>query len=292
MIIAGGKKLNKRKGLKGAMTAEAALVFPIFIFAMIAFLSLFQIILTQGKLQWALMETSLQTARYAYVYQDLMEEENEEKSKTKTTYHNVLNHLEDGVFYQQCFEKYMKDEKGNWLYHKNFFTGNISFLKSKFLQDGENIDVIALYQIKLPIEILTGHTYTFVQRSRVRGFIGTTRFGIEKNNISDDLKDEIVYITDTGTVYHRSKSCSHLNLNISDVNFSEVASLRNENGGKYKPCEKCVGSKKIADGDTVYIAKEGDCYHMDRNCSGLKRTVKAVRLSEVAERRPCTRCGH
>ena len=278
-----------KKRCQGSLTVEAALVFPIFIFAIIGFLSLFQIMLIQGRVQWALMETSLEASRYAYVYQDVMGEEQPEKEKTKQTYQNVLGHMGDGVFYEQCFKKYMKD--GNeWLYNQDFLTGGFSFVQSKFLQDGKNVDVIVSYQVKLPIQILKGKTYTFVQRSRVHGFIGTTAFGKGKDN-TDKSKDSIVYITDTGTVYHKTQNCTHLNLSISNVNFSEVPDLRNENGGKYKACEKCVKTISISKNETVYIAKEGDRYHNNRNCSGLKRSTRAVQLSEAGNRRPCSRCG-
>lgn len=246
--------------------------------------------LIQGRVQWALMETSLEASRYAYVYQDVMEEEQPEKEKTKMSYQNVLGHLEDGAFYKQCFTKYMKDDNGDWLYNQNFLTGGISFMQSEFLQDGENIDIIVYYQIKLPIRVLMGKTYTFVQRSRVRGFIGTTGFG-KKNSSDNKGEDTIVYITDTGTVYHSSPKCTHLKLSISNVFFSQVPDLRNQNGGKYKPCEKCIGTVGILGGEIVYIATEGDRYHSNRDCSGLKRSTREVKLSEVEGRRPCSRCG-
>lgn len=284
---------ERKNTYKGALTVEAALVFPIFIFAVIAFLSLFQIMIIQGRVQWALMETSLEASRYAYIYQDVMGEEQTGNEQGNNSYQSLLGHLVDGGFYQQCFNQYMRDGEGKWLYNQTFLTGNISFLQSEFLQDGEHIDVIASYQIKLPIQILQGKTYTFVQRSRVRGFIGTTGFGAGNGNANTgSAEDTIVYITDTGTVYHRSAECTHLKLSISSVNFSEISQLRNEYGSKYKPCEICVKTAKIADSNSVYIAKEGNRYHNDKNCSGLKRTVIEVKLSEVGGRPPCSRCGN
>lgn len=35
----------------------------------------------------------------------------------------------------------------------------------------------------------------------------------------------------------------------------------------------------------------GDCYHSTLGCSGLKRTIKAVRLKDVGRLRPCSRCA-
>lgn len=280
----------QKKIYQGSLTVEASLIFPIFIFAVIAFLSFFQIMLIQGRVQWALMETSLEASRYAYVYQDIMEEDKIERADTKQTYQNVLGHLEDGLFYQQCFQKYMKDGNGNRLYNKNFLTGGFSFVQSEFLQDGKNVDVVVTYQIKLPIQVLTGKTFTFVQRSKVRGFIGTTAFGTEDGNKGKE-NDRLVYITDTGTVYHTSENCTHLKLNISNISFSGIPDARSQNGGKYKPCEKCVKNISLSKEAVVYIAAEGDRYHNNRNCSGLKRSVRTIKLSEAGGRRPCSRCG-
>lgn len=70
---------------------------------------------------------------------------------------------------------------------------------------------------------------------------------------------------------------------------SELNSLRNESGGKYHACEKCVhGSSK---GSNVYITDQGDRYHNSLTCSGLKRTVYTARISEVPGKRACSKCG-
>ncbi len=98
--------------------------------------------------------------------------------------------------------------------------------------------------------------------------------------------DEIyVFVAENGTVYHRSEGCTHLRLSISPVSSSDVGEARNENGGKYYPCEKCGGN-----GETVFIAKEGNRYHSSMDCSGLKRSYERVLLSET-DLPACSRCG-
>ena len=106
-----------------------------------------------------------------------------------------------------------------------------------------------------------------------------------KEDENEEGEDEYVYVSENGTVYHTTESCSHLSLTVSMVSFDELDSLRNESGSKYRPCERCGG-----EGEIVFIAKEGDCHHSDRNCSGLKRTYKKVKLTEV-NLPPCKRCG-
>lgn len=107
------------------------------------------------------------------------------------------------------------------------------------------------------------------------------------NESTDFKEEEYVYMTEYGTVYHRDRSCSHLMINIQAVTDEEIDKCRNENMEKYYPCEKCGG---LGTG-IVFITKEGNRYHGSASCSGLKRTVKAVKLSEVEGIPECSTCG-
>ena len=101
-------------------------------------------------------------------------------------------------------------------------------------------------------------------------------------------EEEYVYITEHGSVYHRSLSCSHLNVNIRVVSATEVDSLRNNNHAKYYPCEYC---KKGYSTGLMFITPDGNRAHNNAGCSALKRQVKLVKLSEVGARGPCKDCG-
>ena len=79
-----------------------------------------------------------------------------------------------------------------------------------------------------------------------------------------------------------------LDLSIRMASGEEVSSLRNESGGKYYACEHCGGGS----GGAVYITSYGDRYHSSLSCSGLKRTVYAVPLSEAVGKGACSKCGH
>lgn len=102
--------------------------------------------------------------------------------------------------------------------------------------------------------------------------------------------ERMVFITESGTVYHTSRDCTHLRLSVTDKKLKEVASLRNSSGGKYYPCEICV-KENMTEASTVYIASNGNRYHKNRLCSGLKRSVTEIAYSEVGNRRLCTRCA-
>ncbi len=119
---------------------------------------------------------------------------------------------------------------------------------------------------------------------KVRAWTGRS----ENDDGSELGKHRYVYITETGSVYHTSSECTHLNLSIKAVSQGEIGHLRNQNKGRYHACEKCVGNSQRA--DTVYITDEGDRFHNSVNCSGLKRTVKMVDTEDVRGMRECSRC--
>lgn len=101
---------------------------------------------------------------------------------------------------------------------------------------------------------------------------------------------ETYYITDTSSVYHLSRTCTHLQLDISSANSSNLEELRNEYGGKYSACSKCVEDETGLEG-TVYIASTGSRYHSTLSCSGLTRVIYEVSSLEIIGMGVCSRCG-
>ena len=101
-----------------------------------------------------------------------------------------------------------------------------------------------------------------------------------------ESKETYVYVTPEGSVYHLYADCTHLNLSIKKVTFVKAKTTKNEYGEHYKKCEICKG----VFGSRVYITSEGNRYHAQRNCSGLKRTIRTVPFREVENRRCCIRC--
>lgn len=100
-------------------------------------------------------------------------------------------------------------------------------------------------------------------------------------------EDEYVYVTEYGSVYHMDRGCSHLMINLHAVTDVEIADCRNNNMEKYYPCEKCGGNGT----GIVFITEEGNRYHSSATCSGIKREVRTVKLSEVGNLPACSTCG-
>lgn len=156
----------------------------------------------------------------------------------------------------------------------------ISLLQSEFEQ--HEIRLNASYQIRLPVRIFGISSVPVEQTACCRKWTGWHA------PAESGGSDEWVYITPMGTVYHLTDECTHLTLSIRSVGYGEVGALRNEDGGRYRPCAVCVDAK--ADHARVYITNQGDRYHADLNCTGIKRTIFLIRRSEVEGRSCCSRC--
>lgn len=115
------------------------------------------------------------------------------------------------------------------------------------------------------------------QSAVCRAWIGFTELGTE---------DTYVYVTPNGSVYHLSGDCTHLDLSIERVSFARACASKNQYGERYRACEFCGRNP----GALVYITSEGNCYHSERSCSGLKRTVRQIPLREAGGRSCCIRC--
>lgn len=89
-------------------------------------------------------------------------------------------------------------------------------------------------------------------------------------------------------VYHRDYHCNYLELSIRTVNAGTVDDLRNNDQEKYHPCDKCVHGSAASQ---VYLTDYGNRYHNSLSCSGLKRTVYAIPVSEAVGKGACTKCS-
>lgn len=153
----------------------------------------------------------------------------------------------------------------------------ISLLRSEL--SGSYVELRADYVVKLPVNFFAIDGFAVSQCSRSRKWTGDRdSCGVE----------DYVYVTKNGTVYHRSRSCSYLDLSIQAIEAATVDARRNKSGSKYYACSGCAAK---GDTDIVYITDYGTSYHQNLACSGLKRTVYLVLLSEVGGKGACSKCG-
>lgn len=253
----GNITISRRKRWKGSITVEAALAVPIFFLAVVSLLYLMEIMAIQSAIRCGLQSAGKQAMEDAYAVTVL-----------------IPSRLEQDIV----------SAVGQKRLERSIVVGGSSGLScgKSYMSAATGIgEVKVSYRVRLPIPVFAVPPIVYEESMRIKAWTGYERSGFGSE------KDEIVYITETGMVYHKDYHCTHLELSIRMVQASEIDSLRNEGGGKYHKCESCG---KGASGG-VYITNTGDRYHSSLSCSGLKRTVYAVPISEAAGKGACSRCG-
>lgn len=237
----------------GSLTVETALVLPIFIFAILGILSMGQMVMVEEEISRGVAECARYYAR----------QENPQLGL---------------VFVRTTFEKYVDTNYLNRSCLKKGLNG-ISFFGTKYDEETGEVNIKTSFALSVNLPLISRLETKLSQQKRQKVFNGY------RENEYDD--SSYVYVTVNQGVYHNNRECSHLQLSV-----SQVLDIKKYLSGdtSYSPCSHCaknVGTKV----EILYITKEGDRFHTSLECSGLKRTVKRVKKSQVGGLGLCQRCG-
>lgn len=242
---------------KATVTIEAAFAIPFFLFAFLCLVYLMEIQVIKVSIHSAALNAGKNAAEEVAVYEFL-----------------DITKLQSDIVYLIGSERL----------DRSLIDGGSSGISctGSYMESGNNELYINLkYGVRLPFPMFGNPTAKYIEKLKIKGWTGYEK------GIPDSEEDKIVYITDTGTVYHEDYQCSYLQLSIQFVPYTGLSDLRNKDGGKYYKCEKCVHGDAYTG---VYITDSGNKYHNSIQCSGLKRSIRAVKKSEVAGRGGCSRC--
>ncbi len=263
--LAGNKNSSKIQGervpvsgSKGSLTVEAALVLPIFFFAAICLVYLLEI----KSIQFSVHNAAQNAAERAAVDVAALPVLNSWKLES-----DMVNLIGAKRMQQSVIE-------GG--------SGGLSCWRSYYKETDGMIYVDVRYKVRLPFPRFLNLSLDLKETFQIRAWTGY------RSGQMYGEEDDIVYITDYGSVYHEDYQCRYLQLSIRYVPMSELSGLRNLDGGIYHACEKCVHADTMSG---VYITEYGNKYHNSLDCSGLKRSVRAVKKSEVAGRGACSKCA-
>ena len=245
-------------GPKGSMTVEASLTIPIFLFAVLCLIYLLEVQAIRISVHSAAQGAAKNAAEDIVTLPVL----NLFKLKSDMVKLIGPERLEGGII-----------EGGK---------SGISCLGSIYYPSTGEIHIRVSYKIKMPFP---GFMHLGIRQRDT--FIVKAWTGYKKPDVEDE-DGQIVYVTDTGTVYHTNYQCSYLQLSIRFLASSGLSGIRNLGGGRYRSCEKCVQGRAMAG---VYVTDSGNRYHNSLNCSGLKRSIRAVKKSKAYGKGPCNRCG-
>ena len=282
----------RRKKIKASMTIEAAIVLPLFLFFVIAF-SYFLIILSlQADIQLRMEEAARQIGTMAYFAKHaegtLTNSDEEGASKEESGSEGILSVginslsiktliLKDGLADKIARSRIKGGIAGVYVYHSSYD------MKSGIL------DIVLNYTYDIPFLPDSIGDIRFVQRSRSHVWTGKELKDTSFSGGESEAEGTTVYVTPYGSVYHLSTECHYLDLSVHEVSAGEIDDMRNKDGGKYYMCSDCC--QKGQNYGSVYITDYGTNWHSDVNCTGLKRTVEAIDISEVGNMHACPKCG-
>lgn len=250
---------------KGSLTLEAALVFPLLLFLAAAFLNCMALFRLSMDLGQTAADAARELGQYAYL----------QEAGQPLPASDVLS---QAYVYGKIQLQGIRDNNEALLKYGRLFirTGDSRILE----QDGV-VDLRIAYEAELPLKLFGRSVLPMKNRQVCRAWIGYDR---DQDSFSE--KEGYVYVTVHGEVYHNQISCSYLQLRISETDYGSVGEQRNLYGERYQKCRSCKG-----EGSVVYITDTGNRYHGSLSCTGLKRSIRMIPVSQVEERRACSRCG-
>ena len=265
-------------------TLEASIVLPIIICVVCAFLWFFAVFKVQMELQAAMREVSYELSEYAFLYEEVRDFSSEETEYVKLEESGLERWLVGGIT-EVYIEGKIKQIVGTKSEIWNYIVGGQGGIEiESFLRipdkDGM-IDLVLVYEMKNPFLPKAIGTTEYVQRSRVRAWTG---YGYYEEG-EEAEEPNIVYITEYGSVYHVTKSCTHLDLSIICIPHVYIPVIYNDK--VYTECSICM----IDDAESLYITETGDRFHWDISCRSLRRTIFEVPIERAGGYAPCSRCG-
>lgn len=257
------------------MTLEASFVLPFFLFAVLNILFAVNIISAQSRINAALHQVGNKMSFAGYAYE--------------RTAGSILPDGLSGVMLSQGYARGQVLECVGRGYLEQSCVkggaGGVSFAGSSIMEEGDIIDIKVSYRVRPFIELMGFEGVAMSQRYYGKAWTG---YDVTKQISDASMEDPMVFITKSGTVYHLDRNCTYLNPSVKAVLTEAVEDLRNQSGGRYYACGSC---RKAGVQEQVYITQYGDSYHSQINCSGLKRTIYTVPLSQTDGRGRCSKCG-
>lgn len=291
------KRVFSFTSTKGSISVEAALATSLFIFSVVAIMGILVVIDLQQGIAIAMENTAreiAQTIYYTDAIKDLTdgiaETENveekinnlfNESSLSEVDKEKVKKGINEAAFVTYVYGKFILKVNAENI-NQSYISGGmygLDFSKSTYNHETGEISIVLKYQIKVPFISHKIWKINDYKRVYVKAWNG--------KNLAKDYK--MVYITKNGSVYHTSKNCPHLDLNISKCNYGQLDSKRNKAGSKYDACELC----KLTDySDTahVYVTDYGTAFHSSLSCGGIARSIIQIDEESVGDKRICKDC--
>ena len=271
--------------IKASATVEAALVMPLYIYAVMAVTYMMQIYQIRLEVDAALYNALREQNKYNYLNYVQKEKQNDEIINEKDI--NINDTIVGSLSLHSVLIKNLGSEYAK---EHNIKGGNSGIKIICYSYDSSTIQAAAEYSVKNPFDIFGIGYIKVVQEFTYEVWLGEKYagdYGKDKDNTDS------VFITRTGTVYHKTRNCPALNIDVKMVDFSQINNYRHKNGSIYYPCSQCkkYNNKNESSYEYVYVTDYGVRYHRDENCSEINRTIIEISRNKVTGMRACRLCA-
>ena len=269
--------------LKGSLTIEASIAFPIFIMVSYTLISIISVLNLQLSMQIALEETVRDTSKSAYITSLFLRADENDKTEICEKDPSITEHL-TASFISSSLLKSSFTKNNNSIVNspliKNGENG-ISFLSTSIDLDAGIADVIMSYQVNLPFIPEGFYHINLTNRCYVHLYTGRE---LSKNQATTDT---YVYYTSYGNVFHFNRYCQYLLDYTEAINYKKVNPI-------ISSCKECVNQTKDelnTNNPIVYITESKRCYHLSLNCPGFTGNVFRTQYSSLNETdKICEKC--
>lgn len=259
---------HSKRIVSAAMTVEASLLLPLFLFFFFNLMSIMEIICLHSKIQLALWNAGHKLQMIA-----VMAEDGENTVTTK-----ALGMVGTSLVLRSYIVDFLGEE---YLQASPLERGKDSLLCFQMPQEQASwdLDLRVEYRVKPMFSVPGFPSFLMNNRYYAHPWCG---YDTER----EGQQEELYYVTENSQVYHLRTSCSYLNLSVRKVVAKDYFEQAKKEGLAIKVCQRC---KRQKDTGWLFVTQEGDCYHKAITCSALKRTIYTI--SDSSGYRPCGRCA-
>ncbi len=247
-----------------SMTIEASLALPFLLFAGVLLLMPFRILDVERQVQAHVETVGEDISQLAYF------------SMENTAGREALTAVTAYGYAEAAVRVKLKDLP----------VKNLSLASSELLKDGETVNLVVDYEMKLPFSVFGLENVKRRSGCYRRAWIGVSGNNRDGQAAEGDTEDK-VFVGRNSTRYHTSRTCHYLYNNLKAVSLAKIEDYRNQGGGRYTPCSRCGRHA----GGSVYIMPSGSHYHSSSSCTAIQAYVTEVPKSQVEHLGPCSYCG-
>lgn len=254
-----------------SLSVEAALALTLFLFTCVCLLAPMKLFDQQRRVQGALESVGEEFSKYAYVKYAL--DRGNGDVECAQDIGAILS-----VAYVRRRVMSQADER---------IITQVSFAQSRLL-DNDMIYLKMTYRLRMPVSVFGIDSIPMEAVCARRAWTGADGGRFTGGAGEADALDPFVYVGKNPTRYHVDAHCHYLYNDLHAVDFPQIEGLRNAEGRRYGPCQRCA---RGAMGGTAYVMPSGSSYHMDSGCSAIVAYVREVRKSTVEYLGMCSYCG-